>query len=132
MQRPTGWPRRKWYCDALGLEAGEDWTLPYSMINNAFGLPADTLTTLSMVYSGTRTVVEVDDYPASTTKRPRHAGMLPPGNALVTLAMRNLDDCKVEWLTPPTPREGAIYEGRRTATTLGPAGELLELVEVGP
>jgi hypothetical protein len=57
--------------------------------------------------------------------------MLPPGNALVTLAMRDLDICKVDWIKPPARRDSLLYEGRRAGTTLGPAGELLELVEVG-
>ena len=56
--------------------------------------------------------------------------MLPPGNALVTLAVRDLGDCKVDWLALPAPRAGPLYAGRRAATTIGPAGELLELVEV--
>ena len=57
--------------------------------------------------------------------------MLPPGNALVTLAMRDLDACKVDWITPPVVRDGPLYEGRRAGTCLGYAGELIELVEVG-
>lgn len=119
-----------WYRTALGLDRGADFTIPYSMINNAFDLPADTLTTLTMVSSGRMPVVEVDDYPAAATERVRHAGMLPPGNALVTLAMRDLDACDVEWIAPPATREGALYEGRRAGTTRGPAGEWLELVEI--
>ncbi len=119
-----------WYVDALGLDRGADFTIPYSMINNAFGLPADTLTTLTMVSAGRMPVVEVDDYPESTTGRPRHDGHLPPGNALVTLAVESLDRCNAEWIAQPAERAGALYEGRRAATAIGPAGELLELVEI--
>jgi len=120
-----------WYRDALGLEKGTDYTIPYTMINKAFDLPAGTQTTLTMVRSGKMPVVEVDDYPDAATPRPRHAGMLPPGNALVTLAMSDLNACNLDWITPPAAQEGAMYEGRRAATTIGPAGELLELVETG-
>ena len=119
-----------WYQDAIGLEPGEDYTLPYSMINDAFGLPADTQTIISMVQGGRMPIVEVDDYPAEATVRARHAGMLPPGNALVTLGVRDLDACNADWIAAPTVREGALYEGRRAATTIGLGGELLELVEV--
>ena len=56
---------------------------------------------------------------------------MPPGNALVSLAMRELDACKVEWIAPPRRPDGPLYEGRRAGTVRGPAGELLELVEVG-
>ena len=120
-----------WYARNVGLERGADYTLPYSMINKAFDLPADTMTTITMIKQGTMPIVEVDDYPGSTTERARHTGMLPPGNALVTLAVCNLDACQVDWIAGPTARDGAVYEGRRSATTIGPAGELLELVEVG-
>ncbi len=119
-----------WYADTLGLDRGADFTIPYSMINNAFGLAPDTLTTLTMVSAGRMPVVEVDDYPDATIKRPRHDAHLPPGNALVTLAVDSLDACDAEWIAQPAERAGALYEGRRAATTVGPAGELLELVEI--
>ena len=120
-----------WYAERLGLERGADYTLPYSMINTAFNLAPETQTTISMVKRGRRPIVEVDDYPAAATERPRHAGMLPPGNALVSLVVRDLDACDIEWITPPATREGALYEGRRAGTTIGAGGELVELVEVG-
>ena len=50
-----------WYCDRLGLDGGADFTIPYTMINRAFGLPAKTRTTLTMVSAGRMPVVEVDD-----------------------------------------------------------------------
>ena len=121
----------EYYRDAIGLEPGEDFTLPYAMINDAFGLPADTLTTISMVQSGRMPIIEVDDYPDAAAARARHDGLLPPGNALVTLAVRDLDICKVDWIAPPTVRKGALYEGRRAATTIGLGDELIECVEVG-
>lgn len=121
----------EWYRDRVGLTRGADYTLPYSMINNAFGLSADTQTTITMVQHDRMPIVEVDDYPDAATERPRHDGLLPPGNALVSLAVRDLDACNVEWITPPTGREGALYEGRRCASTTGAGGELVELLEVG-
>ncbi len=121
----------RWYEEALGLDKGIEFTIPYSMINKAFDLPASTLTTLTMITAGRMPIVEIDDYPRQTVERPRHEGMLVPGNALVTLAVESLDACKVEWITPPEARDGALYEGRRAGTAMGAAGELVELVEVG-
>ncbi len=120
-----------WYTDRLGLRRGADYTLPYSMINSAFGLPSETKTTITMARFGRMPVLEIDDYPGAATQRPRHSGMLPPGNALATLGVPDLHACRVEWITQPQKREGALYEGRRAGTTTGPAGELLELVETG-
>jgi catechol 2,3-dioxygenase-like lactoylglutathione lyase family enzyme len=119
-----------WYRARLGLDRGTSFTLPYQMINQAFGLPADHLSTLTMVQAGRRPIIEVDDYPPQATPRPRHPGMLPPGNALVTLAVDRLDACNVAWIAPPARRSGPLYDGRRAATVLGPAGEWLELVEI--
>ena len=120
-----------WYTDRLGLARGADYTLPYTMINKAFGLADDTRSTITMVRQGQLPIVEVDDYPPAATARPRHDGLLPPGNALVTLAMRDLEACDVAWIDGPATRDGALYEGRRAGTCVGPAGELLELVEEG-
>ncbi|MEM6908172.1 MAG: hypothetical protein AAF494_05795 [Pseudomonadota bacterium] len=120
-----------WYTDKLGLMRGADYTLPYSMINEAFGLSPETQTTITMVSHERMPIVEVDDYPREASLRSRHDGMLPPGNALVTLAVENIGACKANWLTAPTMREGALYQGRRAATALGDAGELIEVVEVG-
>ena len=120
-----------WYRAALGLEEGASFTIPYSMINKAFGLPDETLTTLSMVQKGRLPIVEVDDYPSAATARPRHEGWLPPGNALVTLAVDSLDAIDARtFLHPPAHRPGPLYGGRRAGTVIGPAGELLELVEL--
>jgi hypothetical protein len=58
--------------------------------------------------------------------------MLPPGNALVTLAVDSLDTLALDWIAPPAICEGLPYDGRRAATVRGPAGELLELVEILP
>ncbi len=120
-----------WYANRIGLTRGSDYTLPYSMINDAFGLPADTQTTISMVQHKRMPIVEVDDYPQEATARPRYDSKLPPGNAMVSLAVEDLDACDVSWITPPTAREGALYEGRRAGATIGLGGELVELVEVG-
>ena len=119
----------EWYRSRLAFDRGADFTIPYTMINQAFGLPVDSLTTLTMVSSGRMPIVEVDDYPETATARPRHDGMLPPGNAMVTLAVRDLDACAVDWIEEPDRHEGAPYDGHRSASTIGPAGELLELVE---
>lgn len=123
-----------WYKERLTLDEGETYVIEYSMINNAFGLPAGTTSGLTMVQHGRMPIVEVDEYPAQTLVRPRDEGRLPPGNALVSLAVRSLDACRCDWITPPTTpattHAGALYGGSRSATTIGPAGELLELVEL--
>ncbi len=118
----------KWYQDRLGLEEGGSYTIPYTMISKAFGLPLDTPHSISMAQKRRLPIIEVDDYPREATVREVTPGMLPPGNALVTLAVDRLPD--LDFVTPPAVRDGPFYRGKRSATVVGPAGELLELVEI--
>jgi catechol 2,3-dioxygenase-like lactoylglutathione lyase family enzyme len=119
-----------WYKDKLHLDEGDTYTIAYGMINNAFGLPADTMSSLTMVQAGRMPIVEVDDYPAQTAERPTTAGCLPPGNSLVTLAVRALDALDLEWIDAPAVQAGPVYAGRRAGTVRSPSGELLELIEL--
>jgi hypothetical protein len=120
-----------WYRDQLHLEAGDTYTIEYSMINKAFGLPAGTTSSLTMVQKGRMPIVEIDDYPEYTQPRIAAAGCLPPGNALVTLGVDSLDALDVQFIAPPALLQGPLYAGRRAAAVIGPSGELLELVELG-
>jgi catechol 2,3-dioxygenase-like lactoylglutathione lyase family enzyme len=120
-----------WYRDQLKLEEGGRYDIEYTMINKAFGLPDGTISSLSMVQAGRMPILEIDDYPAEATTRPCDPGRLPPGNALLTLAVASLDALALDWIAPPASRNGPVYGGRRAATLYGPAGELLELVEIG-
>lgn len=36
----------------------------------------------------------------------------------------------LDFIAPPVPRDGPFYAGRRAATVVGSAGELIELVEI--
>ena len=120
----------RWYQERLGLDAGGTYTIEYTMINAAFGLPKGTPSTISMLQKGRTPIVEVDGYPPQATPRATALEMLPPGNALVTLAVDTLDR-DLPFVTAPAHRDGPLYAGKRTATVRGPAGELLELVETG-
>jgi catechol 2,3-dioxygenase-like lactoylglutathione lyase family enzyme len=119
-----------WYRERLNLDEGGSYTLEYTMINKAFGLPAGTQSTITMVQKGRLPIIEVDGYPLAATIRPGDPTRLPAGNALITLAVDSLDALNLDWITPPWLQEGALYAGRRAATTIGPAGERLELVEI--
>jgi catechol 2,3-dioxygenase-like lactoylglutathione lyase family enzyme len=116
--------------ERLRLDEGGSYTISYTMINKAFGLPDGTPSTITMVQQGRMPIVEVDGYPETATKRPRHSGMLPPGNAMVALAVADLDALGLDFIAPPAIREGPLYAGRRSATLRGSAGELIELIEL--
>ncbi|MEQ8515445.1 MAG: hypothetical protein RIC38_07560, partial [Chromatocurvus sp.] len=74
--------------------------------------------------------VEVDGYPASTGARPVADGELPPGVAMASFSVPDLDAFDPAlFLTPPARHGGIAYGDSRSATLTGPAGELIELVE---
>ena len=74
-------------------------------------------------------LVEFDGYSPKAIVRPVMRGELPPGIALTSFAVKNLDALKLDWISPPAARQGAAYAGKRSATARGPAGELIELIE---
>jgi len=115
---------------ALGFEEGETWTIPYSMINDSFGLADDHLTAMTMTRTGRIPASEIDQYPEAATHRPRAAGELPPGNAMVSFAVASLDAIAAPFIEPPAARDGPLYAGQRAASLWGPCEELIELVEV--
>lgn len=119
----------EWYRTRLGLDEGSRYEIIYSMINRAFQLPADTKHRLAMAQNGRLPIAEIDAYPAVAKTRPAIPGLLPPGNALVSLAMRSLDDFDGELLAVPVSILEPPYDGARAATCVGPAGELVELIE---
>ncbi len=118
-----------WYARRLHLDIGADYTIPYTMISKAFGLPDDHRSTITMAQNGRMPIIEVDGYPDAATPRGTNTGQLPPGNAMVTLAVDDLGALDLDWTLAPVTRHGALYVGARVATLRGPAGELLELVE---
>jgi catechol 2,3-dioxygenase-like lactoylglutathione lyase family enzyme len=120
-----------WYADKIKLDIGGSYTIDYTMINKAFALPDGTQSTITMVQKGRLPIIEVDGYPQAATVRPDPADALPAGNAMVTLAVDSLDALDLDFIAPPVGRDGPFYADRRSATVFGPAGERLELIEIG-
>lgn len=121
----------KWLERVLRLDISSSYKLAYSMINNAFDLPSDFRTTITMVQKNRLPIVEVDSYPPAATPRRGERGVLPPGNSLVTLAVDDFDALPLDFIQPPVRRDGPLYGGRRGGTIRGSAGELIELIEIG-
>jgi hypothetical protein len=104
---------------------------PYRVrvLSRAYGKPGDTLYPLSIAVLADQFLLEIDEYPASVQPRDTAAGNLPPGIAMVTVAVDNLNDIDAAFLAPPRRIQAEPYGGRRVAVVRGAAGELLELVE---
>ncbi len=117
------------YTENFGWSQGNAYHVKYSVINEAYNLPEETPHHLSMTCVGRDVNNEVDQYPETTIERPCADGMLPPGIALVSYIVQSLDAVTAEFIAPPRTYEGLPYHGRRAATCVGAAGELIELIE---
>lgn len=102
-----------------------------STLSARYGLPPDFRHPVAAMQAGGQCYVEADQMPAAAAARPCAPGELPPGIAMVTFEVERLPG------TPAT-RVGGVerpaalpYGARRACACVGPAGELIELVESG-
>ena len=102
------------YARTLGTRVIAPSPVLVKVVNDAFGLAPEARIPLGIVKLPRDWLIEVDGYPPQAGPRPRRAGELPPGIAMLTVALA------------ATP--GAGYEGPLPARLEGAAGEWLELV----
>jgi catechol 2,3-dioxygenase-like lactoylglutathione lyase family enzyme len=114
------------YNTLLGTGTGGTWEIEYTVVNQAFDLPAGTITALSTVSDGRIVLFEVDQYPPVATPKPVQAGYLAPGVAIIGVHTKH-PPAGADWLAPPAPRAHAPYFGRTVGIVRGPDGELCEL-----
>ena len=124
----------RWYVDLFELRERPVRQSRVHVVQQAQGLSADETIELSAIGMRERgNLIELDGYPAGEGRvagpRPRAPGHLPPGNSMVSFEVDDLDRYRALALTPPKARQGPVYGGRRACTLLGPAGELVELIE---
>lgn len=122
-----------WYAARFAMQPGALRSRANPMINRAQGIdPATSLPIATARLAEHGNLIEFDGYSEKAVIRPQAAGELPPGISMTSFAVHDLDAIDVEWITPPALHPGAAYEGRRAATTRGPDGELIELIESTP
>lgn len=113
----------------LGQEIVGESDFAIKVLSRANDLPIDARYPLSSARLARNFSFELDGYPEVTRPRPRREGELPPGMAMVSVAVTTLADMPTPWRSEAQCLEGAIYEGRRVAVTMGAAGEWLECIE---
>ncbi|MAF84759.1 MAG: hypothetical protein QGH93_10670 [Gammaproteobacteria bacterium] len=118
-----------YYSNKLGLRVSEATPFKITVVANMQKMPADTTYPLAVATISERFLIELDEYPPSTSARPVTNGYLPPGTSMVTFEVEDLDALDVNWRAAPKTLDGLPYGGRRTAVTVGPAGEWIELIE---
>lgn len=122
---------RRWYVERFNLRQRPVRNAKVRVVQAAQGLgPDDTfqLTTVGLAERGY--LIELDGYPAgSTTLRPTLPGMLPQGNAMASFEIDDLARVKDIALATPKRHMGIGYDGDLACTVIGPAGELVELIQ---
>ena len=114
-----------WYSEKFNMQKKKINNSPIALINKAQGIPLDSerpLTTLSLSEHGN--LLELDGYGNNTGPRMQNIDELPPGISITSISVKNLDDLDLKYITRPINSYGS-----RSATVVGPAGELLELIE---
>jgi hypothetical protein len=117
-----------WYHAHLGVARAPEIPSKISVLADAYGDSPDTLYTIAALPLHGQAFIEADAMPAGVAPRPCVPGELPPAIAIVTFEVDVLPS-GVDWITAPRTHAGAPYAGRRAGTCVGPAGELVELVE---
>lgn len=121
---------RSFYRGQLALAVPEAQPTVIGILNSAWSLPADHRTPLALARISPGFALELDEYPTAARRRPRSAGELPPGWAIVSFeARRPLANLRVKWRVRPAMRRLKPYDGRRAGILEGPAGEWIELIE---
>ena len=120
---------RRFYRETFGNQPGEVVLPRIQVLSAANGLSPETKHPLCTVPLGGQSLIEIDEYPKGTGPRPRPEGGLPPGMAIVTFELPKLDGLKARPIAPPAAATLPPYKDHRTATIIGAAGELIELVE---
>ena len=122
-----------WLSRHCGLTSGRTMEIIYSMINNAFELPADAKHKLATLKHGRDVCLEVDALPAEATPRPVHDGYLPTCVAMGSLLTDNFDALDALntdlWIAAPSRYDSVVYGGKRSATLRAPDGTLIEIIE---
>ncbi len=121
---------QRWLVQHLGLGIGsERMEIVYTMLAKAFGAPLEQRYEISTMVHERDVFLEVDQMPPAAGPRPRRPGRLPPGVAMTTLAVPDLDAISAPFVTPATRPASKLYHGQPSATVIGPDGALIELVQ---
>lgn len=123
---------KAFYEDHFAVSIGIEVTTAQPLKAEALGLsPYDKHRMLTFVLAGRQEVVgkiQLDEHPGGASERPRRAGELPGGVALVTFEVPSFERLALPFIHPPRPFDHPPYDGRLAATCVGGAGELIELV----
>lgn len=104
---------------------------PYriGVLSNAYGMPEQTMHSLSLATLQGQFLLELDQYPPSAKALDNFMTELPPGVSMVSFTVDNIDQLSLPFFSRPEKRDTAPYYGRRSAAAFGPVNERLEFIE---
>jgi catechol 2,3-dioxygenase-like lactoylglutathione lyase family enzyme len=102
-----------------------------STLSARYGLPADYRHRIAALAVGGQCYIEADQMPEGAGPRPCLPGELPPGIAMVSFEVERLPEGALSGAGTVERIASLPYAGRRACTRVGPAGELIELIEAG-
>jgi len=121
---------RRFYADTLGMRVMDPMPFINGILAHSCGAPPDTVFPTSVIpLPGRRYLVELDEFPRGLPSRPQRPGLLPPGMAMVSFVVDDLERVEDSHLAGEANCGALPYHGRRSAVIRGAAGELLELIE---
>ena len=98
------------------------------MISKANDLDIETTYPLAIAYTAPGNLIELDELPDTVTTRATADEHLPPGVAVVGFNSNGIT-ADVDWETEPRALKEFPYNGRQAGIFVGPAGELIEVIE---
>jgi len=121
---------RRFYAEQLNMRVMDPLPFINGILAHSCGAPPDTIfpTSLSPI-PGRRFLIELDEFPSGLPARPVSDGQLPPGLALVSFRVNNLEQVTLPPLAAASAIPTAPYQGRSVAVIRGAADEMLELIE---
>ena len=127
-------PLLRFYVDRFQLRERPVRQSKVQVVQDAQSLDREQTIELSAIGMRQRgNLLELDAYPNGegyvAGPRPRAAGHLPPGNAIASFEVEDLQSCLDVAIASPERRQEAVYSGRRVCSFTGPGGELVELIE---
>lgn len=123
---------RAFYSEVLGLPVSPAQDVRMSVMSKANGLDPETLHPLAIAQLPSRFLIELDQYPPQATTRPERYQELPPGMAMVSFIVDSLEPFRERLVAPAYAPSSAPYSGSSAGIVVGPAGELIELIERKP
>jgi len=119
------------YASTLGAEEAFYIETPIKILSEAQGTSSNHLYPMGFVrLAQFSNSIEIDGYPSASGPRPRTSGQLPPGVSISTFSVSDLDKLDHSlFVSEPVRLNSKAYQGNRSATIVGPAGELIELIE---